>query len=455
MRFWPVLFILLFFAIPSLAQNADCPVVEQAALSEAHLWCAEMEANQACFGNANLAAALYSTADSQLRFQLPGDTLPLTSLNTLNSSADGGLWGVALARTLAYPVDSWQSGEVAMLIFGNVSLSNRGKEGVSILTQDMEISAAEGANIRSGPTTEFRILQPLFAGESVKAIGRLEDDTWLMVALRSGEAGWLTASAVSDDFSGLPIVTVDAAPVGSLYRPFADFQLTSGLGDARCAQASDSGVLLQTPTEASALVIRVNNSIIRFAGAIFLQTQDSGQLIVNVLEGEAVVEAQNAAETVNAGYQTRVSLILTDGDLSPAAAPSSPETYAYERMLRVPVEWLPRPVFAGLELRTIISPRPSSGNSPLQGMLPTEKCKITVGEGGANLRVGPGTEYPIRGVMDFRQSAEPDGRARGTDGAMWWRIIEGVWIRQDTTVTGGDCVAVPTVDAPSAPRPSP
>jgi hypothetical protein len=47
-------------------------------------------------------------------------------------------------------------------------------------------------------------------------------------------------------------------------------------------------------------------------------------------------------------------------------------------------------------------------------------------------------------VMAYRETARPVARAIGEDGTAWWQLAPGVWIQNDVTVTGGDCLAVET-----------
>ena len=45
-----------------------------------------------------------------------------------------------------------------------------------------------------------------------------------------------------------------------------------------------------------------------------------------------------------------------------------------------------------------------------------------------NLRGGPGTNYPIRRGVTGGFYGNPDARAIGSDSAVWWRLVDGVWI---------------------------
>jgi hypothetical protein len=115
-------------------------------------------------------------------------------------------------------------------------------------------------------------------------------------------------------------------------------------------------------------------------------------------------------------------------------------------------------VYIGLDEQLLITPRPQPDRSPLSDILVDEPCVVTTGQTGANLRAGPGTDFPIRGVLAYRETVNPTARATGTDGGTWWRIAQNLWLSAATTVTGGDCVNVPQSDrvpVPPAPEVTP
>jgi WD40 repeat protein len=63
----------------------------------------------------------------------------------------------------------------------------------------------------------------------------------------------------------------------------------------------------------------------------------------------------------------------------------------------------------------------------------------------ANQRGGPGTNFDLAGTLAVGTSAAVDGQATGTDGMVWWRLGEGVWVRSDVVNETGDCEGVPVV----------
>ncbi len=62
-----------------------------------------------------------------------------------------------------------------------------------------------------------------------------------------------------------------------------------------------------------------------------------------------------------------------------------------------------------------------------------------------NQRSGPGTDFERAGVLAGGISAVVDGQATGSDGFVWWRIGEGLWVRSDVVSETGSCEGVAVV----------
>lgn len=69
-------------------------------------------------------------------------------------------------------------------------------------------------------------------------------------------------------------------------------------------------------------------------------------------------------------------------------------------------------------------------------------CTVSTGTN-ANQRSGPGTNFDLAGALAAGISATVDGQATGTDGFVWWRLGEGVWVRSDVVDEAGDCEGMP------------
>jgi len=432
---------------PALAQSDDCPVREQAAFAEAQVWCSDLNPGEACVGNTSLRAE--DVAGDGVALAQVGDRLPVGQVARINIAPGEG-YGVAVLSAQAFQVGTWQTEALRLVAFGAAQVRNIGgfSEGdtsgeAAVIAS---VQAAEGANIRSGPGEEFRVLSQRAQFDLVMLTGRSADGGWLRVQRVGGEPGWLVADAVLADTSGLPTVSRGDAAPAPLYTPFSAVEIITPEFDARCEAGPPPGVLLQSETT-NLLRTRINDIAVIFSGTLFAQASEA-RLMLYVIEGQAIIAPATATEPVEAqaGQMAEVIFPAEDAAEDATVLAMPPMAYNHERLLALPLGLLPRFFYIGLDIARYIEPRPTEDISPLTGMLVTDPCRITIGPGGANLRAGPGTQYPVRGVMAQRESAAVTGRAVGTDGGNWWQIAPQLWISAMTTVTGGDCVAVPLVE---------
>lgn len=432
-RFILTIFTLVLSTAIISAQENQCLVNQQAAVSEARVWCTNLTVGEACYGNSPLNADMLSDAP----FNISGDIVPLTDITQISSSIDENRYGISLINTVSYSPDNWLAQDVSLAVLGDVTIANTGNEAINLVTVDAEISSELGANIRTGPTTEYRILTSLFAGDTVKLTGRFRDDTFYRLQLPSGLTGWIASSAVDADVNVLPFIAVDDSAPELIYAPFTAFSLRTASSDANCENTWESGVLVQSPSDI-AIRIAVNDIPVVLSGTIFLQA-DELSTSVYVLDGNV----NYADEVIGEGYQ----LLITDVDsvISP---------YEISRLAPLPTEILPRYTYIGIELATIITPAPTDHRSPIADVLVDAQCVLTTGDGGANFRSGPGSEFPIRGVLAFRETANPIGRVIGSDGLLWYELAQNIWVTSQVVVTGGDCIGVPQSQRIPVPLPT-
>jgi hypothetical protein len=108
------------------------------------------------------------------------------------------------------------------------------------------------------------------------------------------------------------------------YMPMQAFYFRSGVGDSPCAEAPESGILIQTPKGQGEIALRVNNVDIALGSTAFLQAVADDALYVNLLEGQATVTAFSSTRTVPAGMMVSVPI---DENLAASGPPSAPEPY--------------------------------------------------------------------------------------------------------------------------------
>jgi len=415
-----------------IAQENLCPTFERAAVAESLAWCADLENGQACYGNSGITADMLSDAT----FNLVGDRVALTEISQITGVTGDNRYGISLISTTGYAPDNWIAQDVGLAILGNVVIANTGNDGINIETAIGEIVGSVGANIRSGPTTDYRIITSLFIGDLVKLTGRFRNDTYYRVQLPDGETGWIVSGAVDADVSNLAIVDLEDTPPEHIYAPYTSFSLQTGIDDAACADSWESGVLLQSP-EDSPVRILVNDIPVTITGTVFLQAEPSRTLF-HVVEGQLSYQD----EVVEEGYT--LAVFETDFSVSP---------YDITELAPLPTEILPRYTYIGIELSTIVTPAPEIDRSPIADVLVDDPCVITTGLDGANLRAGPGSEFIIRDVLAYRETVHPIGRATGSDGLVWYELAQNLWVSSQVVVTGGDCFSV--ADSTRIPVPLP
>jgi SH3 domain-containing protein len=339
-----VLFLLILLTATSALAQHDCATIVQAALAATDQVCNSTGRNQVCYGNVVLQA-VPQPGVSDFHFSQPGDLAQVFDVQTLTLSSrlsQNGAWGVALMNLQANLPNTLPGQNVTMLLFGQVEIENAVASNVQPPT--VEVSAASGVNIRSGPATTYAVVGSLAPGNTLTADGRLEDGSWLRVQLPDNQIGWVSAQLVTTngDSSQLEVTGASEATPEPPLQPMQAFYFTTGIGDRPCAEAPDSGILIQTPQGAGKVTLTVNEVNISLGSTAYLQAQPGGQMSVSVVEGQAEVSAFTVARTVPAG--ARVGVPLDNNAQNPAASgpPGPVEPYDGAALQSLPVNVLPR-----------------------------------------------------------------------------------------------------------------
>jgi hypothetical protein len=176
-----------------------------------------------------------------------------------------------------------------------------------------------------------------------------------------------------------PVETADtAAP------PMQAFYLRTGVGDARCEEAPESGLLVQTPEGAGEVVFNINGVDVQMGSTVFFQADEAEGMTVSTLEGLAYMRANGGEQIIVPGTWVRVALArLPDaaGLFQPLGLPELPRAYEERaRMLRrLPVRLLQRrieiaPPLAREELERLLNHLRSGG--ALCGETPLPPCRL-------------------------------------------------------------------------------
>lgn len=416
----------------ALAQSLDCPAIYQAVIEAAKEACTKINQNEACYASEMVTPQ--PRPNVRLDFGEAGDTVGLSSLSGLQTSAfdsEAESFGVAVMNIRA----DLLTGGLTAIALGDVTLQNQSAASEDFIAIDVRVTSRTGANVRERPSADSTVVRQLFSGDRVKVIGRLEDSTWLRLA-----DGWVSAELIQSALELEPLLVLTAeSEANDLYGPMQNIHLRTGLDDAPCKELPDSGLLIQTPAGASATLI-VNDAPLVFAGTVLVQTTVESKTVLSVLEGQLIygeLQPLRPSERLEYGYQGEE--IIYD----------YPSEYDYGRALHLPLELLPRQVTMPFALRGVVFPfTPGTG---FLDTIPADGPCTAAWVADVNLRAGPGIEYPIRRGVPAGLYGLPDGRAIGSDGEVWWRLAEGVWIQANNTAAAGACGTLPLVTPPPLP----
>lgn len=338
-RVLPFGVLLLLFSIIILpVMAADCPTIVKTALDATSNACSTLGRNQACYGNIQLSAEPQDTA-AAFNFTKPGDLAEIGGMKSLTLSpldAAADTWGVALMKVQANLPDSLPGQNVSFVLFGDVQIDNAAGGTPATLA----VSAKQAVNVREQPSKSGKLVSSVQPGTEIVTDGISEDGAWLRVhTADSSVQGWVSAGIVKvdGDVKTLAVVKADAPS----YSPMQAFYFKSGLNDAPCTEAPDSGILIQTPQGAGKISLTVNGAEITLGSTAYFQAQPSGEMTVSVVEGQGTVTAAGKTVVVPAGTRARVPL---DANLTANGEPVGPEPYDAAALAPLPLKLMPQSI---------------------------------------------------------------------------------------------------------------
>ncbi len=409
---------------PGLAQDNTCPAIISDALEAVDALCNETGRNQVCYGNVMLTVEVQEGIEDAI-FETPGDIVDVANIRSLALSPmdeAAGEWGVSLMKLQANLPNTLPGQNVTILLFGDVEIETA----QPMVLLDVTVSAESTINVRARPGTNAPVVGGLPSNTTVTSHGRNADGDWLRVRLpNNGEIGWVFADLVSvtGDASLLNVVSADEL----VYSPMQAFYFQSGINDAPCVEAPKSGMLIQTPRGQGVVELLVNEVKISLGSTVYLQAVAGDALYVNLLNGQAVVEAFGERITAFAGTVVSVPL---DANLAASGPPNLPAPYPAEFVETLPV--------------SLLEYQPNLSEPLTQEEI--DACRVTA-VGDILVRKGPGTiyesaHYPLRdGAARVAQ-----GQTTGTDNQTWWQISASFWVRDDEVILSGDCENVPVTE---------
>jgi hypothetical protein len=107
-------------------------------------------------------------------------------------------------------------------------------------------------------------------------------------------------------------------------------------------------------------------------------------------------------------------------------------------------------VITSVSMNPLVSPgdcavsQPANSQSETVPDAPAVFCRIS-GNSTVNQRTGPGTNFDLAGELTAGTNADVNGQATGSDGFVWWRLGEAMWVRSDVVDEVGDCESMSIV----------
>ncbi len=359
-----ILFSLLTFIVShethAQTEDGECPILVETALEAADLACSDTARNEACYGNLVIDAE----TREPVTFENTGDIMQISNINAMALGAMNvarNEWGVALLRVQANLPDTLPGQNVTFLLFSDVAIEDDGYTGEATLPPVLNATTINNSNVRSGPGTETFIIDSLSNGEAVVANGRNAGGDWIRVELADSLAtGWVFADllTIDGDVTTLDVVEAGVATTETQFGPMQSFYFQSGIGDAQCNEAPDSGMIIQTPEGRVTVDLRINGVDVQLGSTMYLTAglnPETGEIEFNIhmVEGTARIESEGVAQFLRAGQMLQVPMTST---YDPAGQPGVPMPYD-GRTASLPIRLLER---STIEIPPAFEPNPNA-----------------------------------------------------------------------------------------------
>lgn len=319
-------FILLYIVGVILAEESTCELRDSDIATIVSTVCSAIGENQVCYGNLVVNLVPQDNAPD-FDFSVPGDMAALNIvrslfLSELNERND--TWGIAQMHLVAVTTQGAQ--DITLLLFGDVRVDNEVPPSVVI-----PVHARPYTNVRSSPLTRAVVIDSIQAGETVEAVGRLADTSWVRVRLPDTNAiGWVLADLVTpvNDDESLDMLAVQDSDE-PYFGAMQAISLTTG-DNQSCGNFETDGLLIQTPAGTARVTLLINEVTIELipsgdlGATAFVQSNPEDGMNINMIDGSAVVSVDGNGYFVGAGDTTNVAL---DEASHPVAPPTFPTTF--------------------------------------------------------------------------------------------------------------------------------
>ena len=346
----------LWTAVGSAQTNINaCPIFVQQAYTFTEAACGRVADGVACIGNGSVSTIPFSGRN--LLFANPGDQANLADIQrfqTQTMTTDLKLWTSVIGRLAVSSVTGAQE-YAEMLVFGDTVIWKSQPDvqatGPESTLFPATIEAGGGVIVRQDASANSSNVWQLLNGATVQAIGRSFDQQWIRILIPSpnGGTGWVFGRFVNVEggsdrlpaqTNASPVSNLDAAPDSTSVTRQALKMESLPIADD-CAEATDSGILLQSATVDRPVQLEINGVLLQFAGTVFLKAQVGGSMTVYNLEGKTVLVVDDRRTDLPEAYISEISM---DASLSPIAAPSPARRF--DTQASAELAFLPLQLFA-------------------------------------------------------------------------------------------------------------
>jgi hypothetical protein len=279
--------------------QSNCSDLVTQALEAVDESCSSTGRNEACYGYDQVEASfLVDVADDF--FSQVASISPVADIETIRTAplnTETGVWGVAVMNIQADLPNTLPGQSVTFILLGDVEVENAvAPEDAFVPSEglDVTVNIAAGANVRSGPGTNYNVIGGLQNGQTVLADGVSEDGEWLRVAYRERPA-WLSISVIDSGAAGISELPTLSA---ELQTPMQAFYLRTGIGEPECGEAPDDILVVQGPENIN-INITVNGANVQLGSSgAFRIIMIDGQpfLEIIVFDGHFLVDGQNITQ---------------------------------------------------------------------------------------------------------------------------------------------------------------
>lgn len=310
-----------------------------------------------------------------------------------------------------------ENDDVQVIVFGDANLESP--------TPILEVNVTANANVRALPDETAELIAILVEDSRIIANGRSQDDEWLRVQLPTETEppfGWISQALIAPnpELETLEVIADEDLEEALVYRPMQAFYFQSGVDDAPCEAAPNSGMMIQTPEGEAKVTLWIDEVIIELDATAFVQAQPNGELSIDVLEGTVTITANGETRTAVAGTQITVPL---DNELGVAGVPNDPQPLDPADLQGLPIDLLDTPVEIPAPL-DLPPGTPIAGNWTFRWGVTEQTCPdgqtipfessgipfpITVGAQGETLQWGGGTYTRIETGVYSRSYVDTNG----------------------------------------------